>query len=67
MELALPILEKVHNKTLSLYDYTLSQVSTQALEQAAKFFENFVNRILLDNCGVTDSQFSKMVLALSSL
>ena len=54
MELALPILEKVYNKTLSLYDYTLSPVHTQALENASKFFENFVNRILLDNCGVSD-------------
>ena len=64
MELALPILEKVYNKTLSLYDYTLSPVHTQALENASKFFENFVNRILLDNCGVSDGQFASIVTAL---
>jgi hypothetical protein len=54
MELALPILEKVYNKTLTLYDYNLSMVQTKALEHAARFFESFVNRVLFDNCGITD-------------
>ena len=61
MELALPILEKIHNKTLSLYDYNVSSVQSQALQFASRFFDNFVNRILLDNCGITDELFSKIL------
>lgn len=67
MELAIPILEKVHNKTLMLNDYSLSDVHTKALVKAAKFFDNFVNRILLDNCGMTDVQFGKILMSLSKL
>ena len=54
MELALPILEKVHMKTLQLHDYNLSQAQVRALYLASRFFESFVNKILLDNCGITD-------------
>ena len=67
MELALPILEKIHNKTLSLYDYSLSSVHSRALQYASKFFDNFVNRILLDNCGILDAQFAKILESLQQL
>jgi hypothetical protein len=63
MELALPILEKVHNKTLCLYDFNLSEVQTKALQNAASFFESFVNRVLFDNCGITDEQFAGILAA----
>ena len=67
MDLALPILEKIHNKALNLQNYTLSPVATQALMIASKFFDDFVNKILLDNCGVNDDQFSKILESLLNL
>lgn len=54
MELAMPILEKVFHKTLCLYDYTLSPIHTNALRLAAKYFDEFINRLLFDNCGMSD-------------
>lgn len=35
MDLAMPILEKVFHRTLCLYDYTLSEAQTHALQLAA--------------------------------
>jgi hypothetical protein len=28
---------------------------------ASKFFDDFVNKILIDNCGMNDDQFSKIL------
>lgn len=67
MELAMPILEKVFNKTLCLYDYTLSPIHTNGLRLAAKHFDDFINRLLFDNCGLKDQQFSEILESLHSL
>lgn len=61
MELALPILEKVYMKTLQLKDYNLSNAQLKALYLASRYFDNFVNKIFLDNNGVTDEQFASIV------
>ena len=67
MELALPILEKVFNKTLRLYDYKLSNAQSEALVMASRFFDNFVKSILLDNCGIEDKKFAKIINSLNEL
>ena len=61
MILAIPILEKVHNKNLILYDFTISPIHAKALQMAVKYFENFVTKILFDNCGLNDESFAKII------
>jgi hypothetical protein len=34
---------------------------------ASKFFKNYANRILLDNCGIDDRQFSKILESFANL
>ena len=71
MELAIPILEKVHNKQLRLYDHNLSEPQTQALRMASKFFSGsdttYVEKLLLDNCCITDKQFAPLMESLANL
>ena len=52
---------------MSLLDYSLSSVHAQALRLASKFFDGIVNRILLDNCGVTDDHFGQILTSLGEL
>lgn len=57
----------VHNGTLRLYDYNLTELQSEALSTASKFFHNFINKVLLDNNGIVDNQFAKLVKSLSNL
>jgi hypothetical protein len=41
-------------RTLRLYDYNLTDVHAEALHNATKFFDNFITRLLIDNCDVND-------------
>lgn len=63
----MPILEKVNGGTLCLYDYNLSDVQVNALAQTSRLFQNFIRRILLDNCSVTDIQMSNLIQGCSRL
>jgi hypothetical protein len=67
MVLAVPILEKVHNKNLILYDYTISAIHARALQMAVKYFENFVHKVLFDNCGLNDESFAKIIESCNQL
>jgi len=67
MVLAVPILEKVHNKNLILYDYTISPIHARALQMAVKYFENFVHKVLFDNCGLNDESFAKIIESCNQL
>jgi len=58
MELAMPVLEKVFDKTLCLYDYSLTEIQINALKYAANFFNDYIKRLLFDNCGTSDQQFA---------
>jgi len=64
----LPILEKVINKTLVLRNYTLSQGHCLGLASAISLIDNKrINRILLDNNGVTGKQFAEILRGLQSV
>ena len=67
LELALPILEKVHDQTLKVHDFNISNTQMDALIEAASFFKDYIKRFLLDNCGIDDKKFSKFLIALGSL
>ena len=58
----LPLLHYVERKTLCLRDYTLSIGHANALATACSFFaEQGINRIIFDNCGVDDDEFSAIL------
>ena len=60
-ELFLPVLEYVHAKTLCLYDYTLSIGHCNALAKAFGYFDDFVNRVIFDNCGIDDQEMAAII------
>lgn len=61
-EVVLPILNHVHKKTLCLKDYTLSIGHAKGLARACEFFHMMnINRIILDNSGVDDQEFSNIL------
>ena len=63
----IPILSTVINRTLSLGNYTLSGGHCDALNKAAEHFDNFVNRVRLQNCGVDDEKMAKLISTFSKL
>lgn len=68
LDLALPIIEKVFKKTLVLQEYTLSEGHCRGLARACQFFDHkFVNRVLFNNCGIDDSEFSSILEGLNHL
>ena len=68
MDLALPILEKVINKTLVLQNYTLSEGHCEGLAMACELLDDQkINRILLNNCGVDGQEFAQILNGLNKL
>lgn len=65
--LNLPVLSYVHDKTLSLTNYNLSLQHCRALSTSFEFFQEFINRIHLDNCGVDDEEFAEMINGIEKL
>lgn len=63
----LPVLSYVHDKTLSLTNYTLSIEHCRALSTAFEYFSSFINRIYLDNCGIDDEEFAEMIQGIQKL
>ena len=59
-ELMLPVLQYVHKKTLCLLSYTLSIGHCKALAKACELFQRGlnINRVIFDNCGIDDEEFS---------
>lgn len=55
--LCLPVLDKIVNKTLALYSYTLSEGHCKALQSACRFLDGQISSILFDNCGICDDEF----------
>jgi hypothetical protein len=65
---ALPILDKIVNKTICLQNYTLSIGNCKGLALACENLnENLVNRIYLDNCGISGREFKEILAGLSNL
>jgi hypothetical protein len=56
--LGLPVLDKVINKKLALYNYTLSVGHCKAIASACRFLNGKIDGVLFDNCGVDDEEFS---------
>ena len=68
VDLCLPILDKVFNKTLYLCDYTLSKGHCIGLAAACVLFDNsLVNRVFFDNCGISDLELAKILEGLGYL
>ena len=67
LNLALPLLDKVRGKTLCLYDYTLDIGHCKALAIACQLFDKSINRVLFDNCGIDDMEFSAILQGLDKL
>ena len=66
-ELFLPLLDQVHNKTLALSGYTLSMGHCNGFVRSLPFFHGFINRIILDNCGVDDGEFEAILAGIDTL
>ena len=67
LNLALPLLDKVRGKTLCLTDYTLDIGHCKALAFACSLFDKSINRVLFDNCGIDDKEFSAILQGLDKL
>ena len=62
LDLALPILDKIFKKTLVLQEYTLSKGHCRGLARACQFFDHrVINRVLFNNCGIDDGEFSHIL------
>ena len=67
METILPVIEHVHDKTLCLASYTLSIGHCNALAKCCRKLDAKFNRLILDNCGVDDSEFATILNGLKSM
>jgi len=65
--LVLPLLLKIHNKQLNLCGYSLNKGTTAALQKAFTVFPDYVNRIILDNNGLSDSMFENVMKGIENL
>lgn len=66
--LVLPLFDKVRGKTLALQQYTLSREHCVALAKACENIDDtLIKRIQLENNGITDENFAKLIKALSNL
>ena len=66
--MVLPILDKIYKKTLCLNDYLLSDGNCQGLAAACAMLDpTVVNRVLFNNCGITDEQFAMILEGLHKL
>ena len=54
IELALPLLAKIKNYTLSLIDYRLEIGHFEALKAAFSIDPSLLKSVQLSNCGITD-------------
>ena len=61
-DLALPIMDKIWKKTLCLQNYYISEGNIAGLVAACEVLDfRLVNRLLLDNCGVTGDRFAEIL------
>ena len=67
-DLALPILDKIWKKTLCLQNYFLSEGNIHGLASACEVLDfRIVNRLLLNNCGITGDQFAEILSGMVKL
>jgi hypothetical protein len=61
------VLNKLIGKTLALWGYNLSEGHCRALKQAFEHLNGKVTRILLENCGVSDDEFTQILLGIQKI
>lgn len=62
LDVSLPILDKILSKTLCLRNYRLSDGHCSGLAEACKYLDHrVVNRILLQNNGITGDQLASIL------
>ena len=61
------MLDYVHDNTLCLQSYTLSIGHCNALARAFEYFEDFISRVVLDNCGIDDEEFAAILRGILKL
>ena len=58
----LPIFDKIYNKTLCLQNYQIADGHCKGLAEACEFLDyTQVNRILLNNCGISGEQLATIL------
>jgi hypothetical protein len=55
------VLDRIQNKILALYSYTLSEGHCKAIASACRFLDGKIEGVLLDNCGVGDDEFASIL------
>ena len=66
--MTLPILDKIWKKTLCLQNYFLSEGNIKGLAAACEVLDyRLVNRLLLNNNGITGDQFAEILEGMSKL
>ena len=63
----LPVLQKIHNKTLILRNYILSSGACQALKKGLMSDKYQLNQIYIDNCGLSDENLAEILEGVSKL
>ena len=64
--LLLPIFEKIYRKTLCLQNYVLSEGQCEGIAEACQFIDHKrMNRVLLNNCGITGNKMATIVEGLT--
>ena len=64
----MPILDKIWKKTLCLQNYFLSEGNIRGLAQACEILDfRIVNRLLLNNCGISGEQFAEIITGMGKL
>ena len=70
---ALPLLAKVVNKQLTLYNYRLESAHSHAFAKTCQIISSrintsgFLTKILFDNCGLADIDFAELLKGISKL
>lgn len=60
-------MDKIRDKTLALYGYTLSIGHARGIAVACRFFNSSIRRLILRSCGLDDKEFSVILEALTQL
>lgn len=64
MSLALPLLAKVVNKQLSLYNYALGMAHCTAFAETCLHNNEFMSKLVLNNNGLTDDSLAALLKGL---
>ena len=52
---------------MSLRGYTLSIGHAHALAKAFEMFDNYINKVIFDNCGIDDTEFAAILNGINKL